>query len=279
MAYAEVKFQITQRYQPLLISELDQLGFDSFLEEDKVLSAYIEEQNLDVEALKQLKNRLSAEISFEYEIGKLEEKNWNEEWEKNYEPVRIDNEVYIRAHFHPTDPSVKHEILITPQMSFGTGHHSTTELVIRAQLRLNHQGADVLDAGCGTGVLAIMASKLGARSIDAYDIDEWAYTNSQENFSNNNISNIRLFQGDVSVVRESNKQYGIILANINKNVLLKDVPDFARILLENGYLVLSGFYEKDVKDLQQLAGEFHLELSYQESKKDWTCLVFIKRKG
>lgn len=276
MSYSEVIFNVSQRYHSLLINELDQAGFDSFMEEENRLSAYIDETLLDISAVNRIQEELKEEIPFTYTVGKLEDKNWNEEWEKNYDPVRIGKQVYIRAHFHKADDSVDHEILITPQMSFGTGHHSTTSLVISAQLQLNHQGKRILDAGTGTGVLAIMASKLGASSIDAYDIDEWSFNNSEQNFKNNNIEKIRLYKGDISVIEELNTTYDIILANINKNVLLNDIAGFSRLLSKNGYLVLSGFYEKDIVDIQEKANEFQLELTYKESKQDWTCLVFIK---
>lgn len=279
MSYSEVSFFINQKYHSLLITELDVLGYDSFLEDTNVLVAYILSDQLDIEAVKALQQRLQGELDFTFEAKEMEDKNWNEEWEKNYDPVRIDDQVYIRAHFHPKDDRVKHEILITPQMSFGTGHHATTALVVRSQLKLDFNNKTVLDAGCGTGVLAIMAGLLGATSIDAYDIDEWAYNNAKENFVNNNFEDIRLLLGDIRVVEELNRKYDVILANINKNVLLQDVPAYAQLLSENGYLVLSGFYEKDVPDLQQLAGKLQLKLFHQESKDDWTCLVYIKTKA
>lgn len=279
MSYSEITFHLNQRYHTLLITELDQIGFDSFMEEDTKLLAYIDEKLLNIESIEKIKSDLKNEVPFTYTVGKLEDKNWNAEWEKNYDPVRVGNDVYIRAHFHESDPSVKHEVLITPQMSFGTGHHSTTSLVIGTQLNLDHQEKKVLDAGTGTGVLAIMASKLGAKSIDAYDIDEWSYNNAKENFLNNNISDIRLYQGDISVIEELNTTYDIILANINKNVLLADIPHFSKLLTKNGYLVLSGFYEKDIQDIEKRANEFQLELKYKDLKLDWTCLVFIKHLG
>lgn len=279
MVYSEITFYVNQKYHSLLINELDAMGFDSFLEEQNALKAYIAEDLLQVKNIEQLQEDLKSEVLFSFEVSKLEDKNWNEEWEKNYDPVKVEGQVHIRAHFHKPDPAYKHEILITPQMSFGTGHHATTSLVIGAQLKLDHRDKKVLDAGSGTGVLAIMAAKLGAFEIDAYDVDEWAYNNSEQNFINNNISNIRLYQGDITVINGLKRQYDIILANINKNVLLQDVPEFSKLLLKNGYLVLSGFYEKDVSDLQQLAEKYHLELSYKESKQDWTCLMFIKRQG
>jgi len=275
--YLEVLITVDSPFSEILLAELANYQFDSFEENETGIKAYIEHELFEEQSLANIAEQYEGIFSFTYEIGELEEKNWNEEWEKNFTSTAVDNDVIIRSEFHPVDESYPYELVITPQMSFGTGHHDTTAGVIRAMLKLDFQNKTVLDAGTGTGILSIMAKKLGAAYTYAYDIDQWSYNNCLDNFRLNDISDIEIEQGDVTLLDKLGKDFDMVLANINKNVLLADIPHFAKHLKENGYLVLSGFYEKDIEDLQLVTNTFGLKLeSKSVSENDWTVLVFKK---
>ncbi len=260
----------------IFIAELADLGYDSFMEEQETLKAYILAENFDEEAIKMLQIEYAKIYPFRYTFSKLQKINWNETWEKNYEPVEIANKVRIRAIFHqPKSQDFQHEIIITPKMSFGTGHHATTSLMIENQLEINHQGKVVLDAGTGTGILAIMAKLLGASYVEAFDIDEWAVENSRENALLNNCSEIVVYQGDILVV-DTQKRFDILLANINKNVLLADIPAYSQLLKTSGFLLLSGFYEEDLADIQQKCEENNLKFIKEKNRNRWVSAVFEK---
>jgi ribosomal protein L11 methyltransferase len=260
----------------IFIAELADLGYDSFMEEQDILKAYILAENFDEEAIKMLEIEYAKVYPFRYTFSKLEKVNWNETWEKNYEPVEIADKVRIRAIFHEPKPkNFNYEIIITPKMSFGTGHHATTSLMIENQLEINHQGKDVLDAGTGTGILAIMAKLLGASYIEAFDTDEWAVENSRENTLLNDCSEIVIYQGDISAV-DTQKRFDIVLANINKNVLLADIPAYSQLLKIGGFLLLSGFYEEDLTDIQQKCKENSLQFVKEKNRNKWVSAVFEK---
>ncbi|WP_448530539.1 50S ribosomal protein L11 methyltransferase [Raineya sp.] len=260
----------------IFIAELADLGYDSFMEEQDTLKAYILAENFDEEAIKMLQIEYAKVYPFRYTFSKLEKINWNETWEKNYEPVEIADKVRIRAIFHePKSQDFEYEIIITPKMSFGTGHHATTSLMIENQLEINHQGKAVLDAGTGTGILAIMAKFLGASYIEAFDTDEWAVENSRENILLNDCSEIVVYQGDISAV-DTQKRFDILLANINKNVLLADIPAYSQLLKIGGFLLLSGFYEEDLADIQQKCKENNLQFVKEKNRNKWVSAVFEK---
>lgn len=258
----------------IFIAELADLGYDSFMEEQDTLKAYILAENFDEEAIKMLQIEYAKVYPFRYTFSKLEKVNWNETWEKNYEPVEIADKVRIRAIFHEPK-SQDFEIIITPKMSFGTGHHATTSLMIENQLEINHQGKAVLDAGTGTGILAIMAKFLEASYIEAFDTDEWAVENSRENILLNDCSEIVVYQGDISAV-DTQKRFDILLANINKNVLLADIPAYSQLLKTGGFLLLSGFYEEDLADIQQKCKENKLLFVKEKNRNKWVSAVFEK---
>ena len=277
MAYIQVEIQCDDSISELLIAALLDLSFDSFQETDSALLAFIEKDHYDEEALRTLltnyKNEDGSSIHFLAEP--LEEKNWNEEWEKNFDPVLIGEKVFIRATFHQPRPDIPFEIVIDPKMSFGTGHHATTSLMIRQMLTLKIENRNILDAGTGTGILAILAKKLGANKIVATDIDEWCITNSQENFELNRIEDIALLKGTIQEL-QLKSQFDIVLANINKNVLLDEIPTYATLLSKDGILVLSGFYETDADDIMGRAKNFNLKNINIDGLNSWACLIFEK---
>jgi ribosomal protein L11 methyltransferase len=205
----------------------------------------------------------------------MEKINWNAEWEKNYDPIAVDDLVYVRASFHPSQPGFKHEIVINPKMSFGTGHHATTFQMLRHQGTIDHQGKRVLDVGSGTGILAIMAHLLGASQIQAFDIDDWCVANGNENFELNAVS-ASMWLGTIKEVNPIGP-FDIILANINKNVLLDEMAFYSTLLVNQGYLLLSGFYKEDVNDIVEVANQTGLILIGQQSKDNWAALVFKKK--
>ena len=226
-------------FSEILMAEIAEVGFDSFLETDKGFEAYVENDKFDKKLLAEIQlkyNHVKPLILFE---DRIQKKNWNEEWENNLQPIIVEDQCLIRAEFHKIDRKYPYEIIITPKMSFGTGHHQTTYLMIKNQLKINHDGKRVMDAGCGTGILSIMACKRGAKEVEAFDIDEWSVINGQENIENNHCPNIHLQQGKIDELKFQG-MFDIILANINKNVLLAELKTYSEFLLPAGQLLLSG---------------------------------------
>ncbi|MGY6742691.1 MAG: 50S ribosomal protein L11 methyltransferase [Cecembia sp.] len=275
MQYIAFKVSCLEAFREILIAELAEIGFDSFLETDTGFDAYIEENLFSREAYEEVIQRYKDPANITVEEGKIEKVNWNEEWEKHYDPIMVGDQVYVRASFHEPQPSFPYEILINPKMSFGTGHHATTFLMISQQLEIDHAGKKVLDIGAGTGILAIMAHLLGAAALEAFDIDEWCVENGNENFDLNDMPNVRMGQG---TVREINPKgpFDIVLANINKNVLLDEMEIYASLLSKNAYLLLSGFYEHDGADIEKRANEFGLKLMKTKVKDSWAAMAFQK---
>lgn len=247
------------------------LGFDSFQETDTGFIAH-SELPVDEVAVNDIIARYAGSAGALLKLEEVEQVNWNKKWEESYEPVVIAGQILVRASFHKTDPTCPFEIIINPKMSFGTGHHETTGLVMEHQLELNHKNRQVLDAGCGTGILAILAGKLGASSIYAYDNDEWVKDNIQENFEINQTTS-ELLIGTVDTLSLPN-DFDIILANINKNILLHDIPYYARLLNRHGQLVMSGFYEEDLPDIRQSAEKAGLTFAGSKVKNRWMAARF-----
>ena len=214
----------------------------------------------------------SGEFEITYTFNDIEQTNWNKEWEKNFNPIVVDNLVTVRAPFHET-PNTKFDLIIEPKMSFGTGHHETTHMMIQHILKNDFKNKSVLDMGCGTGVLAILAEKVGATKLDAIDIDNWCYLNSLENVERNNCKSISVFEGDVALLKE--KAYDSIIANINRNILLADIGAYAKCLNKNGTLFLSGFYKEDIPLLEAECNKHHLKLQETLKKGSWISLKFI----
>jgi len=260
------------QFTELLIAELAEIGFDSFLESETGFEAYAESDHYDHEAWTEIRERYAAQEPLNFSIDKVEKKNWNEEWERNYEPIIVDDQCIIRAEFHQPARQYPYELIITPKMSFGTGHHQTTYLMIRAQMKMDHRSKRVMDAGCGTAILSVMASKLGASEVEAFDIDEWSVTNSHDNIELNHCTNINHQIGTLSGL-SFNGKFDINLANINKNVLMDEIPLYASYLAPGGQLLLSGFFTEDITDLLDRAKPFDLHEAGRGEKDNWASLL------
>ena len=258
----------------LLIAELLPLNFDSFNEEENALLAYISEDVFNKDLLDEI-GFLKEHPEVSYEIKPLEEKNWNQEWESNYQPVTIAGKCHVRAPFHPPAEEVQYEIVIEPKMAFGTAHHETTRLMAEWLMQLDVSDKDVLDMGCGTGILAILANKMGARSVKGIDNDEWAWRNAQENFRINGLSEDDVYLGDAAMIRQN--EYDIILANINRNVLLQDMKLYSGGLRSDGKLLLSGFYEKDTEAIKNSTIESGLYFIRNGFLNNWAVVLLQKQ--
>lgn len=255
----------------ILIAQLGELDFDSFLETDQGFVASGPNPEMDRARVELLLNGFPVTFRFE-EIPKI---NWNEEWERNVEPVWIDPRCLVRASFHEAHPEVPYEIVITPRMSFGTGHHPTTRLMLLALLDLDCQGKRVMDAGCGTGVLSVLASKKGAGEIEAFDIDDWSVDNATDNVMVNHCPSVRIRKGSIGSL-DFTGQFHVVLANINKNVLLDEMPSYAVRLTLPGTLLISGFYDADAEDLLARAAASGLRETRRYVREGWCCLRMDK---
>jgi len=275
MNYIVCKITCLPAYGEILMAELADIGFDSFMESPQGIEAYVEEGLLDQAALDEVIGKYATQTALTVATELMPRINWNEEWEKNYDPIMVGKEVYVRASFHPRRADFAHEIIINPKMSFGTGHHATTHLMLEFLLELQVAGKTVLDVGSGTGILAIMAHKLGAASVEAFDIDDWCVDNGDENFSLNGLMNLRMGLGTIREV-SPHGPYDLVLANINKNVLLDEMDLYARILSLEGMLLISGFYEHDTLDLMQKAQLLHLVTVRQQIRNNWAAVAFKK---
>lgn len=274
MDYLEFKITCLEQFREILIAELSMIGFDSFLETEEGIDAYALESDFDRTAFDEVINQYRTDAEITLVEGKMAKVNWNEEWEKNYDPIAVDDLVYVRASFHPSKLEFTHEIVINPKMSFGTGHHATTFQMLRHQGQIDHQGKRVLDVGSGTGILAIMAHLLGASEIEAFDIDDWCVENGNENFDLNGLTT-RMELGTIREVAPQG-EFDIVLANINKNVLLDEMGVYGALLNVGGFLLLSGFYTQDIEDLNECAKPLGLELVSQQSKDNWAALIMKK---
>jgi len=257
----------------ILIAQLSQLGFDSFQEHENGISAYVDSKISSEIDLKDIQILNTEEFKISFEITSVEKQNWNIKWESNFEPIYVDNICCVRAPFHPKS-DYKYDLVIEPKMSFGTGHHETTSMMISFILANEFTNSYVCDIGSGTGVLAILAEQRGANKIDAIDIDNWCYLNSLENIERNNSKNINVYEGEVEKLK--NLRYDSIFANINLNVLLNDISTYAKMLNKNGVLYLSGFYKKDINKIEQEAKNSSLKLIETKQKNDWISLKLSK---
>ncbi len=257
----------------ILVAELGEIGFESFVENEEGLIAYIQQTDWNENILDDVFILNSNEFSISYEMEVIEQTNWNSEWEKNFNPIQVDNLVSIRAPFHE-NPNLKYDIVIEPKMSFGTGHHETTHMMVQHLLDLDLTNKKVLDMGCGTGILAIFAEMKGAKPIDAIDIDNWCYQNSVENVERNNCSNIDVYEGDASLL--VNKKYDVIIANINRNILLNDMQAYMNCLNDNGTLLLSGFYQEDIPIIDAEVSKFQFKIDKIIERNNWVALKYQK---
>jgi ribosomal protein L11 methyltransferase len=273
--YLEFKFLVNPAIpgSDLLISALAEIGFESFEELPTGCKAWIPSDLYDAPLFDELDILNDPLFTITYEVGMIEGKNWNAEWESGFEPVIVD-ECIIRAPFHPPAPTFRYEIVVLPQMSFGTGHHETTSLMVEKLLTLDLEGKSVLDMGCGTGVLAILASKRGAAKVLAIDNNDNAVENTRENLLLNGAEGILVHKGDAGVLQ--GKIFQVILANINRNVLLADMEIYSACLEPGGKILLSGFFETDIPLLIKCCLEHNLIPSAQGKKNEWALLEFIK---
>jgi ribosomal protein L11 methyltransferase len=259
-------------FKEILMAEFAVIGYDSSQETDTGFITFSEEI-INEELVEEIINRYQSQSGVSYTVKEVKKENWNKKWEESYDPIIVEDACIVRASFHPAQPNYPIDIIINPKMSFGTGHHETTYLMMKAQLDLAHSKKDILDAGTGTGILSILAGKLGARKLVAYDNDEWVIENVQENFKINETEG-EILIGTVQELGFSEK-FDIILANINKNVLLDDISSYAKLLCEGGSLLLSGFYEKDLDEIEHLATANDLRLVKTNARNDWAMAHFF----
>jgi ribosomal protein L11 methyltransferase len=272
MDYFELNIDVDAEFAEILIAELAEVGFDSFVENLRGIQAYVTEENFDNIAMKDVLEKYATKTSIIYTLKKIKRENWNQTWEESFEPINVADKVLVRAHFHKPDPSFEHEIIITPKMSFGTGHHDTTAQIMEHQLNISHKGKTVLDVGTGTGILAILAEKLGATAIRAFDIDDWSVENTIENIELNGCKHITVGLGTIN--NENPQTYDIVIANINRNILLSEIPTYRTFMKTGAYLLLSGFYETDIADIEALCIEKGLKKIAQKGKNNWAAVVF-----
>ncbi len=256
----------------MLIAQLGYVGFESFVEQDHGVTAYIQKQEWNSKILDDVFLLHSNEFNITFEHNEIAQTNWNEEWEKNFNPIQVDDLVSIRAPFH-TNPSLQFDIVIEPKMSFGTGHHETTHMMVQHLLALDLDTKKVLDMGCGTGILAIFAEMKGAKPIDAIDIDRWCYENSLENIQRNNCNHITVYEGDASVLKE---KYDVIIANINRNILLSDMKTYTDCLNKKGVLLLSGFYKEDIAIIDNEVTKHGVTFETMIQRNNWVALKYVK---
>jgi ribosomal protein L11 methyltransferase len=266
--YIEIKIKnISEEQSEILIAQLNEIDFNGFEEGENFLTAFIEEENFDEEKLK----KIISSLHLSYQKNIIEQKNWNEEWEKNFDPVIVDDFVAVRAEFHQPIKNVEHEIIITPKMSFGTGHHATTYMMIQQMHNIDFKNKTVFDFGTGTGILAILAEKLGAKNIIAIDNDEWSINNAKENIEKNNCKHIQLFLSSSLSLQE---KFDVVLANINKNVILGNLKGIKNLLSQNGQLLVSGLLIEDETDILAVAVKNNLKLATRIYSNKWISLKF-----
>jgi ribosomal protein L11 methyltransferase len=275
MDYYEVNItNFTGFDQEIVIAQMADLGFESFSESESGIQGFIREDDYVEEPIIQYLNKVSNEHGLQYSVRKIPAQNWNALWESEYEPVTISGRCRVRAPFHAADPGMQYEIVIEPRMSFGTAHHETTSLMLKLLMLEEVQGKRLLDMGCGTAVLAILADKMHAAEVIAIDNDEWAYSNSIDNLEKNSTSVVTVIQGEAGSIPMPH--YDIIIANINRNVLLNDIPIYAGFLKQNGTLLMSGFYEQDLDMIKAAASQSGLEYVSHQADNQWVGAKFKK---
>ncbi|OZI07085.1 50S ribosomal protein L11 methyltransferase [Siphonobacter sp. BAB-5385] len=278
MNYYELKLCVSPGVHDIFVAELAEIGFESFVEEDTCLLGYIPETGFNGDALQHIMQQYeSITGTVDYSIKYLEKENWNAEWERNYPPIDVEGRVLVRASFHDMDASSYEYIIeINPKMSFGTGHHETTWMMLAHQLEIDQSGKQVLDVGSGTGILAIMAALRGATYVSAFDIEDWATENALENVQLNHLEDVvHVRQGTIE--DEPAAQYDVVLANINRNILLREIPTYVEYMTPVGTLVISGFYEHDLPEIEAVAQSVGLQLTSLKTRNGWAAARFTRQ--
>ncbi|MBU0489813.1 MAG: 50S ribosomal protein L11 methyltransferase [Bacteroidetes bacterium] len=274
--YIECTFHFpdNQEFCEILMADLADLPFESFEDfGDKLIGYVRKECYSEADVQRVVDSFVASGYEITREVKEYEPQNWNEEWEKNFEPIIIDSDCIIRAPFHKVEGDFRFDLIIQPKMSFGTGHHETTRLMVKQSLEIGFFGLKVLDMGCGTSVLAILASKMGAENVLAIDNNEWAYDNSLENVVVNHVENTSVLLGDESLL--TGKQFDVILANINRNIILEQLKVYASCLTNGGILVASGFYDHDEAVIVAKANEYGFSVVLKMTENNWVSIKFL----
>lgn len=276
MNYIELDVSVTPSDigSDVLITLLSEIGFDSFETNQAGFKAFIPQPEFNKTIIDELINQYRETFKIEYKINEIKQQNWNALWESSFQPVNINNQCFIRAPFHPKPDNIKYDIIIEPKMSFGTGHHDTTRLMVEKILSLDIKNKSLLDVGCGTGVLAILGYMAGANPVEAIDIDDWCYENTIENIARNNVKNLAVYKGNIQLLH--NKSFHTILANINKNVLLSEMHNYSQLLEKNGNLIMSGFFKTDMDEINNFAEKNSLSLINSNTINQWAITHFVK---
>lgn len=274
LIYIEYNFIVAplQPTSDILIAQLGEVGFDSFVENEEGVLAYILKDSWNKDILSEIQILENSNFNITHQFKEIEQQNWNAEWENNFEQIVVGDVCTVRAPFH-AKPTTQFDIIIEPKMSFGTGHHETTHMMLQHIIDHDFTGKSVLDMGSGTGVLAILTAMKNAASVDAIDIDNWCYLNAIENKERNNCNQIHVYEGDVRLLKD--KKYDIIIANINRNILLADIPAYANCLRAGGILFLSGFYVEDIPSITKKCIEAGLTFEKNLEKNNWVAVKYV----
>lgn len=275
MFYTRLQVVCPPDFAEILMAEVADAGFDTFMETEKGFEAYVEMEHFDQQVVETIRKKYEHLDPLQFLLDRIEKENWNEAWEKSITPIIVDGRCLVRAEFHEVKEKYPYEIVITPRMSFGTGHHPTTHLMLKQQMELDHRGKRVMDAGCGTAILSIMAILRGAVEVEAFDIDEWSVMNGQENVQINGVTDVWIRQGTIRELPFSGV-FDLILANINKNVLLDEFTEYARHLKPGGHLLLSGFYVSDLTELETRAAAVNFLPQARDEQQTWATLLLRK---
>ena len=278
MIYEEFIITIAKEFkdvEDIVVALLSQTSFESFVTEGNMVKAYIPQKDIDENAISEIIKQIEEDFNIVLKRTLIPDENWNKEWEKDFDPIFINENCVIHLPSHKINPLPEYDILIQPDMAFGTGHHATTFLIASLLFEEKIYNKIICDAGCGSGVLSILSSKLGAKEIFAYDIDEWSYKSSKKNIKLNKIKNIKLALGDKRQIK--NKKFDVFIANINRNILLEDVEAFSETLERKGILIVSGFYDEDLSLIEKNFEKYNLKLSKVKVKNHWLTAVFKKQ--
>jgi ribosomal protein L11 methyltransferase len=269
-SYLEVTIPVLDELKEIVSAELVDLGYEGFWEDGSSIKAYVQSSSFEHKLLYDTLAKYGMENSFSY--AEMPDQNWNETWEKNYDPILVDDVVFVRSPFHTPNSSVDYEVVIQPQMSFGTGHHETTQLMIEMMLTESFKGSTVLDMGTGTGVLAMLSSLLGATDVVGIDYDQNSVDNAKENLKYNEVNNVSFLYGSHEAI--PSRDFDIILSNITKNINVGLLPHLVKRLSTDGYIILAGFLNFDLKEVDSIATDLGLTIVRNVSKGDWECLLY-----